>query len=462
MLKSTGELRAVQRRGALIRRIAPRHFLPLSKAFLEARAVRRNLPKLSDEAKRIFLTNNKGVAVRILADQPIGKTPKRAGITWANQSFKDILKMSDHLALHQWAFATAATIENAERKNLRAIATKYIQQYLESKGRQVKTPVERQALGDTVSWLLEKTVIGRNPSRPLVLSMIRGVYFFQRMHLRMAEREKTKYLNSVFRELFGSERLTVNQRRAARQWLEENYKLLEQEKERLMAKILPEDEEALTEKHIEILSKEFKTAEQAFKEKTKEILAVFRGSEKKPAPMPAPPQPAIVKPGTRAERIAAHEAAEKMAAAQKATAGAAETKAPAEARPGGEKFNPTEFILGEIGKESGKTASFLRGLHSRGLITQGALSRLFTSGSLTQKVFRKVAEDRGFRAGFGGRELESLARGLAFIGPKGKQTERVRKAFQGEKGKQLFEFLEGNGFINTQHTQGLVTYLARI
>ena len=163
--------------------------------------------------------------------------------------------------------------------------------------------------------------------------------------------------------------------------------------------------------------------------------------------------------GTRAERMTAYVPREKAPKTKKRELKEMELSAKFAGKP----FDAVAYSLSEISKENPSTAEFIRELVKRNILEKDNVTKLFISGSLTQKLFQKAANDEDFKKMFGAKQVNLLARGLAYIGPLGRQTEGARRAFQGRKGKELFGFLEKKGYIDTSHGKGnTVTYLARI
>jgi len=162
---------------------------------------------------------------------------------------------------------------------------------------------------------------------------------------------------------------------------------------------------------------------------------------------------------TRAERIAAYQPRERET---KPTRGAELRSKQREALTKRKNFNTIDHCLTEISKESTQTGNALRRLVAENQLQQNGLVGLFSSGSLTQKVFLRTLQDTDFQKRFGAGQVNILARGLSFIGPRGKEIPKAKKAFQSKQGEAIFKFLERNNLLETQHVGGQVVYLQRI
>ncbi len=126
----------------------------------------------------------------------------------------------------------------------------------------------------------------------------------------------------------------------------------------------------------------------------------------------------------------------------------------------GKPFDTIQYCLSEIERESPPTALVLRGMLEKGTITRPALASLFTKGSLTTKIFMRASQNPDFFRIFGEGQLDALARGLANIGPQGKQLALAKLGF-GPRGEEMFRFLERKDLIAPWHVGRSVVYLRR-
>jgi hypothetical protein len=181
-----------------------------------------------------------------------------------------------------------------------------------------------------------------------------------------------------------------------------------------------------------------------------------------------PPQKVIVKPkpngqaaatkmGTHEERKASYTPTEKTAKQRTRDLDSLKTASKA----AGIMFDTQAYCLSEIEKENPASGAVIRDMVQKGLLNSGALSGLFASGSLTIKTFIHASQTPRFSELFGDEYLSVLAKGLSFIGPKGRPITRAKRAFQSSQSEQIFDFLRQAGFLETHHGGGKVVYLSR-
>ncbi|MDO8625230.1 MAG: hypothetical protein Q7R47_04040, partial [Candidatus Diapherotrites archaeon] len=195
-----------------------------------------------------------------------------------------------------------------------------------------------------------------------------------------------------------------------------------------------------------------------------EAIQRFRNNATAAAPAARPPRTSTQgyqKPGTRMQRIAAH------------ANGTDPEKTPSErtqdlqtrqdmARTAGVPFSQTRYIFEQITRQNPAAAQFLSQRLARRDISSDTVTRLFTAGPLTIRVFQHALDQAGFEQAFGRTEIETLARGLANIGGFGKKNERAKAGFRSSRGTEIFEFLVRNGLLETRHHKGQAVYLKRI
>lgn len=124
-------------------------------------------------------------------------------------------------------------------------------------------------------------------------------------------------------------------------------------------------------------------------------------------------------------------------------------------------FKPVDYCITEITKENEPAGTTIKKLYTEGKLNSSSIVSLFTSGSLTQRTFLGIIEKTGFIQRFGAHQINPLARGLSFIGPKGKLITRAKRALQTPRREEIFNFLERNGYLETHHGGGNVVYLKR-
>jgi hypothetical protein len=168
-------------------------------------------------------------------------------------------------------------------------------------------------------------------------------------------------------------------------------------------------------------------------------------------------QSTSTKLGTREERKSSHIAREKTPKQRTRDLDTLKTAS----KDSGVLFDAKAYCLSEIERENAQSGAVIRDMVNKGLINTGALSGLFASGSLTIKTFIHASQTPKFSELFGHVQLNVLAKGLSFIGPKGRPITRAKRAFQSTQSEQIFEFLKHNGFLETHHGGYKIVYLSR-
>ena len=464
-LRAGARLDRLMRPWRILQRLTPKHILPLPKSYWLAIAVKnalRSPKRLKVEDKIRFLRETEAAARKAVPEMGFGQ---KSGKRRRGGDFRLLLKRaeSDPVMLQKWVMGTVEAIEEREIGRLRETVTKYVRSLVERKGKKIDTGFERQVLDRTVSYILQNMGVGRDPARRISPIRIRMMYLGMKMRMRLEENQKKAAVKQFFGEIFGEENFTRNQERAAIRWLEQNYESLEAGKERLKKSFLPEGEKAASKDRIERLSKEFYRMTEAFKKRARrEVLKMFR-AERRAVETAGTERVAATKGGRRAERMAAHAVAVEKKGEVRKDEGKKER--PREKRVA-KAFSTAEFVLGEIEKGSKKSATFLRGLHEKGLISEASLTKLYSSGGLTLRLFQKAANDSAFRRAFGPEQIEVLAKGIGYIGSSGRQPTTLRKAFEGPRGNAVFDFLKRKGYFETWHGagrgRGVIYYLRRL
>jgi len=281
---------------------------------------------------------------------------------------------------------------------------------------------------------------------------------FERRYLTLMKSERKEALldremtNKVIRRAFGGHKLTQNQVRVARRWLdthssEHGAALLKSIKE------APEDQEVVTEvvqKWRDKMEADLRNA----------LLPVFIVKVSRKA-VPSKPKSAaiLIKGGTREKRMVDYVGKEEVEQAAK-NAREIETKERA-AKMVGKKFDVVKYSLDEIARENPAAGVRFHALLASGIIGEGTLRGLYASGSLSRRIFLRAIDELGFTKYFGTKDVNALARFISFIGPKGKRIDKARRMIQSSRGDEIFKFLERNALINTHHGGGDVVYLAR-
>jgi len=296
-----------------------------------------------------------------------------------------------------------------------------------------------------------------NPVARLRLAEFEQKFLELKKCFRYLDQNRSEITNFCFKGIVKGERLTANQRRITKKWVAANYPAFETEGQALFRKHL--EGKALEENTLREAFRIIDELEVRFIERgRKETLGNFRERSKAKIDIARKTANNGNKSGTRAERMAAHQPKEKT-----------KTEKTMELIRGerfgsqnGKQFNSIEYVLNETKKGNKIAAARFDSLLKRGILSENSLRRLYVNGILCQKVFLKVLSDPEFQKKFGNQMANLLANGLAFIGSVGKQIVNAKKAFQGTKGRQMFDFLERKHFIDTKHGMGnRVVYIAR-
>jgi hypothetical protein len=131
-----------------------------------------------------------------------------------------------------------------------------------------------------------------------------------------------------------------------------------------------------------------------------------------------------------------------------------------EATPTRRKTNQVEVQLRTIRSENRAAANKFGTLLDERLLSTGSLSRLMTAGPLARRRFIDVIEETDFLDHFGGEGVETLARGVAYIGPTGNKVDIVKNVFNENGFKKMYSFLLRNNVIKL-HSGRRSIYLAR-
>jgi len=453
----------VSRRNLLREVRAKYSLLPFSKNFWTAHAL---TPQSPDSTKRSFLRTNKDTAAKVIANAY--GDGKASGRSVSPQNLRRVidsqLNTFSSSALDDFVSRTRNVISAQEIKNLPEKIEEHLKDYLSARNIPVRTQNERRALRTTVLDLINRGIIS-DAKASLDLASAERIYFQNRKGLRRLDLDDTERTNKIFRDSFGRERLTANQERATKAWLRAHIGELE-DKELALAREysqkmpLGKTPEDTGKKFVDCINNARKEAGRQFVERARnELFRNFKPPEK--APRKFVPRAGPEKSGTRQQRIADHE----LTASQKKrrmfnverTVNLMEKTVNLMGKP----FDPVDYALIGIKADNKACASVIERLLQEKALKGDKVIKLFISGSLAQRVFKNVVENKEFMDKFGQNSVDLLATGLSYIGPKGRQTVGVRRIFQGERGKELFDFLEKSGYIDTRHTGANVTYLTR-
>ena len=278
---------------------------------------------------------------------------------------------------------------------------------------------------------------------------------FEQFYLKNLKEEREMKMvgasinNTLIKQVFRGVRLTPNQRRAAKRWLvnhhDEVFSIFNQ---RVTGKNLSYDRaHAEVEKVIDELAGRMRA----------ELLPSFVQNNKASHAVQGNGNLQQKKIGNRTERIASHVKEESDSRARAQVVQEKERAATISGAP----FDSVSFCLQELRKANPFVAERFANLVKSGTLGASSLKSLYTSGSLAQKTFLAAVDKSGFVSIFGQKQLGSLARFIAFVGPGGRQIPHAKRAMQSAKSEEIYRFLEKNKLIETQHVGGSVVYLAR-
>jgi hypothetical protein len=255
--------------------------------------------------------------------------------------------------------------------------------------------------------------------------------------------------NGLIKKVFREVRLTPNQRRAARRWiLHHHNEFFSVFKEKIFGKNLSLDEaHAEVDKVIEVFAEKMRA----------ELLPIFVQNKKKYSSAHTNGNFQQKKLGDRLERINSHVKDERTPISRLKVVQEKERAATIS----GTQFDSVSFCIGELRKENPLVAEHFLRLVKTGTITSSSLKSLYTSGSLAQKTFLNAVDVKGFISVFGEKQVGSLAKFIAFVGPGGRKIDSAKRAMQSSKSEEIYHFLQKNKLIETHHGGGSVVYLAR-
>lgn len=289
-------------------------------------------------------------------------------------------------------------------------------------------------------------------ARGIDLKEIEKTYIEFRKTSRWYKINDAEITNSYMGRITKGESFTPNQKKAIKRWLKKELLQHSGMRRAIFAMHIGNFAEAV---------RKAKELDKAFIESAREKFSKdFQQTLKKRETQTKNQIQAPSKIGTREERLATYTPRKKEDGSQTR---ATELKRSAEySRQAGRPFNTSEYCLTEISKENEQAGTSIRKLYTNGMVNTGTLVGLFTSGSLTQRIFLNVVEKTDFIRRFGQSQINALAKGLSFIGPQGKIITRAKRALQSPRREEIFSFLDRNGFLETGHGGGNVVYLKRI
>ncbi|MDO8428568.1 MAG: hypothetical protein Q7S92_05125 [Candidatus Diapherotrites archaeon] len=374
---------------------------------------------------------------------------------------------SDINQLQALAASTAGRLFERERK---VFSDKYVLPHLKAYLAERKLPISHLAVIDAWNQLVGETK-ARTATDPLNIREFERIYVeslkFQRIHPLMVN----TFNNQIINKAFGSKRLTANQRKAVKRWIQSNLQRWKSQIDEVGKKYFKSFQKPernmrdvfLDLKQVDVVQMD--AAEQDFSAVSERIAQEVRAKFsveffKQPRKVLSPLLAAgngSSKNGTRSLRLAEYVPGEKSTRERERIIQAKQERSALVGRP----FDRLRFAFTEIEKENHGDYSFLKKLFSEKKVNEDAIVRLYASGSLTRRIFRTAVEDVKFLDHFSAKELTVLAKGLSYIGSKGRVIQSARRAFQSAQGKEIFAFLERTGLLETHHGGGTVVYLRR-
>jgi len=445
----------VSRRKHLATTRAPFTKMPLSESFSQA----CSNSNLSAEGKAKFIKSHGEQAARGLVKITAGNVNITKARVLVNKAhFLSDLKQSTLKDIFNF---TRREIITSEVKGLRSRFINHMRKYFKARKISLSTKSEKEAFDAAVSKFFSERKF-EELDKPIRLAAFEKDYFGFRKSFRSSELMDAETRNSMASETFQGTRLTNNQWKAVRKWFAKHWEERMARRDKAIKEFArkrasQQEPEALAE-NMKRMTEKIDLIDKEFKERAKrELTQVFVKNNKTAAP-PEPKRESNFKQGTRAERIASYTPREKTPV-ERSQEMKSEERVARSLR--GVPFNAVQHALESMKSENASNARFFENLFKKKEISSGALTKLFISGTLTQKVFRAVAKDPEFMPIFGIKGLELLARGLSFIGPTGRKSVGVMRNFQGKTGKRMYEFLEKKNYINTGSGGNNVTYLSR-
>jgi len=407
---------------------------------------KRGVEKLSLPEKQEFLGQNKQCFLPAVKATGLNTTKFDRRELEKGHFLKLPLKMQDTLFRAVLLFVWAQ-----ENKRLDATMTGHLKKYLAER----RIPFDDQAFAVSFKLFVHET---KKVTETVNLPRFERIYVQYMKKQRQAEQAEAWWRKYLYSQITGRRRFTKNQFDTIWSWVNRNYDTLQNRKVALLKQHLTNqlDSKEIAEESKKLAS-QFEEMNKEFVEKcNSELVSSFEekrsarnGRAEKETRVPE-------KGGTREKRMEQYVPREKTPRERRQSL---ESKARV-AQSARAKFNQLEYIIEEIGKESPQTADRLSKLSQAGLLKQGTLASLFTAGSLTQKTFIYTLDEARFSEEFGSKQIDAVAKAIAFIGPKGKPVQNAVRAIQSPQKTRIFEFLEKNGII-TRHSGGNTVYLAR-
>ena len=391
----------------------------LSKVAASALEIKkRGVKSLSRKELIQFLQRNSSVAAKAINEGG------QVGLTKSLSAIRGHLTKFDDKNIFSMVDITVRHILQEESKALARNAESHILKYFVERQIPVKTHTQKEAFNAALSDYFQTHKVGLE--QPIDLRAIEKIYLMFRHDLIMLDQFKAEQVNALFRKIFGKEKLTPNQKKAALKLVRVADKLYDAKKDTIIQEMKPLRSQMSQLDYLqELTGRDAKALEQIVEDVKKQAQSTFQqvGGVKAPAKKSGD----VRKLGTRAERMAAYIPGEKLTSVKRREFREQQIKE----RQSEGFFDSIKYALSEIEKENQSAATTMRELLSKRVLSRQSIAGLYKAGSLTQKVFLYTINNPGFSHEFRGKSIDLLARGLSFIGPTGKLTVRARRAFQG-------------------------------
>lgn len=416
----------------------------------------------TNKQKIDFLLNHTNETVSVFREEG-----RRLGLPFIkNMSSQDLRHATESLisdrALASY-FVSEVGLKLLERssKAQEKVFTKQYKRFLEQR----KLPFERKVFDVTLREFLSEQEPRNWVSGRFSVADFERLYISNFKEFRMFQITKNTHNNIVISEAFKGIRLTGNQKRTARRWLDRNfskYKDLLQLKLKKMGELKVRNgvegylvsEKDMQKISAEVFSKMAADLREQFSEFAKKPIA------KKKTSQITKTSSSAKKPGTRDERIASYNkrTKEEMESSKRKKE---ITVAQATSGLSGKKFDATSHCLSVLKKDDPKIERQFSTLLKNKELSPGIFVKIFTSGNLTQRRFLQVANSKTFREQFGIKGVNAAGNFLSAIGPKVIKIEAVVNSVRSKDASAIFKFLEKKGILDTNHRNGKFVMLMR-
>jgi hypothetical protein len=364
------------------------------------------------------------------------------GVTGLKRLLKEKTSLIGSTAIAQLAQLAATHVLQEEKKLLDERLEGRVMSYFKQRGITIKGTNDKIDLASAIRAHLRELEGDLNLSERLDVRAIERHYIIQRKASRTSKLDEATQVNVYHKRICQGANFTHNQKAMIKRFVRNELFGLNKRKLAVLGEMLEKKIGFLdiSVRHSEIENDFIDSNRAHFLQQFKPAEKVF--VKPKPTGHVAP-----TKLGTHETRVANHIARERTS--KQKTRDLNTFKAAS--KESGVVFDPQAYCLSEIEKENPKSGKTIRDMVEKGLLKSGVLSSLFVSGSETIKTFINIAQNPKFSQLFGDSYISVLAKVVSFIGPGGKPINRTKKAFQSPQSKQVYEFLDRNGFLKIHY-----------